>query len=244
MKIICDYRENDVIECLETNKIKNKKFTNIEILSQNLNLGDFLINNTILVERKTWSDLGASIIDGRYTEQSLRLKTMIKENPEMKVFYLIEGNIRLYIPRGHLTGDALQNALFALQYEKGFYVIQTEHKIHTAEMLLKMCEKHNRICKQKGAACETEDIPMIQTTKKSSQITKENIGSLMLSYLPGLSSSTAHELLSHFNNDIYEFMFEVNNDISCLECIKIGNRKISKSVIENIKTMLISDQFQ
>jgi len=38
-----------------------------------LHLGDVLISDKIIIERKQWNDLASSIIDGRYSEQSARL---------------------------------------------------------------------------------------------------------------------------------------------------------------------------
>ena len=245
MNIQCDYREKDVISALDNIRQKKDKFKNINITKDNLNLGDFIVNNTIIVERKTWSDLGASINDGRYREQGTRLQKLIEENPGKKVFYFIEGNSHFYVPRGHVTIEALHSALFSLQYEKGFNVLQTNSVGHTAEMLLKISEKQhkskkNNVNEMSGGNNESCEIPLLQTTKKNSQINKDNIGPLMLSCIPGISHLNAQSILSHFNNDIYEFLFEVNHDISCLDNIKVNNRKLSKAIIENIKKLLIN----
>ena len=53
-----DFREKDILKhCTEMNK-------DIEIKTENLLLGDILINK-LLIERKTINDLAASIVDGR-----------------------------------------------------------------------------------------------------------------------------------------------------------------------------------
>jgi ERCC4-type nuclease len=48
------------------------KNINIEIKTENLLLGDILIDK-LLIERKTINNLAASIVDGRYREQSFSL---------------------------------------------------------------------------------------------------------------------------------------------------------------------------
>ena len=68
--IIIDSREKDLIEISKFNE------DNVEI--KQLNLGDIMIDN-IIIERKTWSDLASSILDGRYKEQGERLE-QAKEN--------------------------------------------------------------------------------------------------------------------------------------------------------------------
>ena len=64
-------RERDAIKSIKT--LVESKGKNIEVIDENLSLGDFIVNDTILVERKSLSDLASSIYDGRYREQSERL---------------------------------------------------------------------------------------------------------------------------------------------------------------------------
>ena len=75
--------------------------------------------------------------------------------------------------------------------------------------------------------------------RKIVKLIKDNIGPLMLSCIPGISHLNAQSILSHFNNNIYEFLFEINHDIGCLDNIKVNNRKLSKAIVENIKKLLI-----
>ena len=74
LTISVDMRERDLFEKLE--KIYENKSTDITLKSENLHLGDIVIETpceNIIIERKTIRDLLASIKDGRYNEQSLRL---------------------------------------------------------------------------------------------------------------------------------------------------------------------------
>ena len=69
MIINVDYREKNLLKKLETLKEKNK-FNKITITTSNLPLGDIVILNDkneeqLIIERKSISDLAASIKDGR-----------------------------------------------------------------------------------------------------------------------------------------------------------------------------------
>ena len=89
IKLVIDNRETKLIELFDKN--------NISII-KNLEIGDILIINEekpiIIIERKTLSDLSASIKDGRYKEQKIRL---IHNYKNCKKIYLIEntGNFDL-----------------------------------------------------------------------------------------------------------------------------------------------------
>ena len=99
MKLYIDNREpKAIIDALEfiNNSSKNK----ITIELANLDLGDFVLydekneQNIIIIERKSLTDLEASIKDGRYNEQSYRLSQNTLANHN--IYYLIEGSIINY----------------------------------------------------------------------------------------------------------------------------------------------------
>ena len=92
MKIICDEREislyNNIIQ------LNNPPDSNLIIEKKVLDLGDVVIENNngdhlLLIERKTFSDLFASIRDGRYNEQSYRLINC-GEYHSHNIIYLID----------------------------------------------------------------------------------------------------------------------------------------------------------
>lgn len=129
--MIIDFREKDIIKhCIEMNKN-----INIEIKTENLLLGDILIDK-LLIERKTINDLAASIVDGRYREQSFRLMKALDEG--YKVFYFIEGNMDLYT--GAITKNTLVSTVYSLTH-KGFQVLLTKNSKETAFFLLQFAEK-------------------------------------------------------------------------------------------------------
>ena len=95
MIIKIDTREQELfIKCQKAIE-ENLKFKDIKLISETLPLGDIIINDgtndCVIIERKTLTDLAASIKDGRYDEQSYRLNGIHHHNHN--IIYLIEGDI-------------------------------------------------------------------------------------------------------------------------------------------------------
>ena len=100
MKIIIDNRERELINLLKAFSDNNGFKFVIEV--EKLDIGDIIIkddndNTKLIIERKTISDLAASIRDGRYKEQSYRLNGNSLHNHN--IIYVIEGNINQYSER-------------------------------------------------------------------------------------------------------------------------------------------------
>jgi ERCC4-type nuclease len=134
--MIIDFREKDIIKyCIEMNEENKLNKNYIDIKIENLLLGDILIDK-LLIERKTINDLAASIVDGRYREQSFRLLKALQEG--FKVFYFIEGNIDLY--KGTISKNTLVSTIYSLTH-KGFQVLLTKNSKETAFFLLQFSQK-------------------------------------------------------------------------------------------------------
>ena len=80
-------------------------------------LGDISFNNDenelLIIERKTLPDLLASIKDGRYREQKLRLINKQKEH--IQIYYLIEGDIYR-----HKQKDLIMSCVFNTMIRDNF----------------------------------------------------------------------------------------------------------------------------
>jgi ERCC4-type nuclease len=146
MKIKVDMREHDLLKHINNLIINNPKFKNIEVLTENLALGDIIILNDkeekIIIERKSISDLAASIKDGRYAEQSYRLNGL--NHPNHNIIYLIEGNINKSRFNNKTENLTLYSAIFSLNYYKGFSVIRT---FSIEETAIFICNTVNKLIK-------------------------------------------------------------------------------------------------
>lgn len=217
MRLIIDKREHDLIEKCELMINLEPNYTTIE--TDVLDIGDILVKtdegkDVMLVERKSLQDLLASIKDGRYEEQSHRLKHA-SGFPPHNVVYLIEGMFSTL--RTKIEKKLVISAMASLNYFKGFSVLRTSGLQETADVLIHMADKIDRnfmkgilpsylqrnvMAAQAEASAEaTEATPtytgFVKKVKKEN-ITPENMGEILLCQIPGISSLYAAAILKHF----------------------------------------------
>jgi len=236
MIIKIDSRELDLYNLC---KRESKDIDYLEVIQETLLLGDAIIydkdnNEQIIIERKTLRDLASSIIDGRYNEQSFRLNQI--EIPNHNIIYLIEGNLFHYKPISRISKSALLSSMITLNYVKGFSVFRTFNIQETAEYILKFTEKLKKESKSEDKS--TISYTSVVKRAKKDQITEDNIGEIMLCQIPGVSHNSAHSIMTRYSN-LYELITNLTNTPDCLDDLKINNRKISKTCIQNIKIFLL-----
>jgi ERCC4-type nuclease len=146
MIIKIDVREPDLLQQINHLTSTIPIFKNLIIKSEALPIGDIIIadgsNEKLIIERKSVSDLLASIKDGRYEEQSYRLNGLEQHNHN--IIYLIEGDVS---KANRFKGDnrteklTLYSAMFSLNYYKGFSVFRSFSLEETATMICNMAYK-------------------------------------------------------------------------------------------------------
>jgi ERCC4-type nuclease len=263
MKIIIDERERDLYEkCYSIVNVEGNS-TFIQLSKRVLPLGDILITtdedkDVLLVERKSFSDLFASIKDGRYEEQSYRLEHS-SGFPPHNIIYLLEG---IHAQLSHIEKKLLYSSITSLQFFKGFSVLKTSTIRETAELLVWMANKIDRdLMKGKIPAYllrtnqpsnivtipnDSEEpiqilpIPNINQEMtsanyckvvkkvKKDNVTPENIGEIILCQIPGISSVTAIAIMKSFQS-FPHFIEEIKKNPDILENIQIeSNGKMRK----------------
>lgn len=143
MLVIIDERERDLYDKIDHIVNFSGNNTSIQITREVLPLGDILIQtdgqrNAVLIERKSFSDLLASIKDGRYEEQSYRLIHSSEYSPH-NIIYIIEGVFSQL--RTPLEKRIVLSAMTSLNHFKGFSVLRTCSLNETAEQIVWMAEK-------------------------------------------------------------------------------------------------------
>ena len=203
-------------------------------------------NELLIIERKSVADLASSIIDGRYAEQSFRLDAC--EHPNHNIIYLIEGSVANYKSYSRINSKTIYSAMFTLNYYKGFSVIKTIDMTETAEYILRMCDKLNRE-KKKVSYYETGEIlkpknysEVVKKVKKEN-ITPENIGEIILSQIPGVSSHTSQIIMNKFGS-LYNLLCALDTNQQCMDTLTFITdsgieRRISKTSIRNIVQYLL-----
>ena len=246
MRIIIDERETGLYEkCMELNTNES-----LHITKQVLALGDILFqtdDGTLIsiIERKSLTDLLASVKDGRYDEQSHRLS----HNGECSlhnVVYLIEGMMSTL--RNHVEKKLVYSCIASLNFIKGFSVLRSVNLSETAEMLIFMADKIGRSKIQQidttaiASPATNQNYCTVVKKVKKDNITLENIGEIILCQIPGISSTTAVAIMKHFAS-FPMLMDAIKTNPQCLEnltCETTGGktRKINKKCLESIHNFL------
>ena len=273
MIIKIDTREQDLFAKITDLVANIPIFKQAVIKSETLPIGDIIISDEkedkLIIERKSVSDLLASIKDGRYEEQSYRLNGLNHHNHN--IIYLIEGDVNRvnrFKSDNQTEKLTLYSAMFSLNYYKGFSVQRSFSLDETAVMICNMAyklekessskkvfyqnitpltqeqsggdeQKHNS---EEVEQSEKDYVNVIKKVKKEN-ITPDNIGEIMLCQIPGISSVTALAIMEKYKtlpNLIKEI--ELNND--CLKDITSTNtkgqiRKINKTSLLNIVKFLL-----
>ena len=249
MIIKVDYRERTLLKLL---KAFQEEYTfKLQITTEKLDLGDIVIctdegEELLIIERKKLSDLAASIRDGRYEEQSYRLNGISLHNHN--ITYLIEGNISHYSDKyTKVTPGTLYVSMFCLQYFKGFSVFRTFDITQSAEYILRITDKLYRE-KEKYGFYHGKFVPkntsyseVVHKVKKKN-ITPENIGPIILSQIPGISTTTSKVILERFGS-LYQLLKALQKDHNCLNDLTYTSgkttRHLSKTCIHNIIQYLL-----
>lgn len=253
MRIVIDNREGELIT--RTNEIVSllpeDKKKRIEIVIGNLPIGDILIQKIVdktllIIERKSFPDLLASIKDGRYEEQSHRLLNAGGVPPH-SIIYLLEGMFSSL--REPSQKKLIYSAMTSLNYFKGFSVMRTSSVYETAEWLIAMVDKLDRELEKEPEEVINEPLeggvnePQVSYSNfvkkvKKENITPENIGEIVLSQIPGISAVTATAIMKKFST-FPKLLTALQENSKCMDDIMLENagksRKISKSSVENIK---------
>jgi ERCC4-type nuclease len=148
MIVRIDVREHDLLQQINQLIVNIPIFKNIIVKSEVLPIGDIIISDEkedkLIIERKSVSDLLASIKDGRYEEQSYRLNGSSYHNHN--IVYLIEGDVnkanRFKSDNGLGSEKlTLYSAMFSLNYYKGFSVFRSFSLTETATIICNMAYK-------------------------------------------------------------------------------------------------------
>lgn len=223
-KIIIDSREQKLIS----------NFQEDEVTTTSLFLGDATItdddNNVILIfERKTLSDLRASIFDGRYKEQKKRLKDNFSNK---QILYLIEG-----FQQFKNLDDILLSTLIHSIFRDHIQILFTKNSADTATVIRAI---HKRVCKNPSyfidekhkQTCYSNPILMKHKNDQDIQIN-------MLCQIPAISMTTASALIKEFGT-VTCLMNSMIESFAKIEQMKVNGRKINKNAVTNLKKHLLS----
>jgi len=141
--ITIDTREHKLIEL-----IKNTSSFTIPYEIKNLQLGDIIItpskypDKSLIIERKCMTDMIASIKDGRYKEQKIRLQAEIVNNSNTLFCYLLEGITNdLRLPNDKIV---LYGSIISSMFRDKIPLIRTLSLLETLDMIIRLYERMNK----------------------------------------------------------------------------------------------------
>ena len=145
----------------------------LALRAENLPAGDYVLSDRLIVERKTGSDLAASIKDRRVFEQAERLRAAYPA-----VVLLVEGRPI------HISSASWKGALGRV-LTMGVGVLQTSDPLDSADWIARLARQ--------------EEAPP-SGARGSGRVRRDPEASDILGCLPGISTVNARRLLDHFGS--------------------------------------------
>ena len=234
MDLIIDNRERELGDIL----------TDICNAKKNLDLGDFVWEyqgSVVLVcERKTWSDLAASIKDGRYHNQKKRL---LETYNCKKLAYIIEGTGDFSDSDVILINGIMKKTLLSCvlntMLRDDIKIFRTASLLDTAELIrgihMRFCQDPEKYTIAGGDSSEQ----IVKTVVK----TPQEYFVRALCQVPGVSQKTANAIATQYSTFA---QFCKNADEQALKDIvtidsKGAKRRISTTVVKNLVEFLLTN---
>ena len=234
--IYVDTRECKLRELLEKNGTL--------FVTKSLELGDILIehpNRQILVERKTITDFNASLMDGRYKNQKLRLLEWRNKtdgqidgqiSAHKNIVYLFEEK------NGDNKDRAYWGALVNMILRDNIGVIQCDGLTRTAQVIADIKKKldEDKFNELEGGSRNIS----LEGYAKGKYNTPKNCYLGQLSLIPGLSSAIAEKIAEKYPN-MRALLDEM--DVKTLANIRISEkRRLGDKLAEKIHLYIFQDE--
>lgn len=179
IRIVIDDREKN-LTLVET--LKNIDETDVSI--RRLALGDYQLDERLLFERKTLSDLVASIKDGRFFQQACRLAA----SPLSKAL-ILEGTAQDISASG-MRREAIQGALINLTLFLGIPLLRSTGPEESARLMIYAAKQYESIARAAS--------PRLFKGKRPKGKHKTQLQ--ILQALPGIGAESARCLLASFGS--------------------------------------------
>jgi DNA excision repair protein ERCC-4 len=176
-QVIADHRESKsgVGECLAA-------LPDVRLRWEKLLIGDYIVGEVAIFERKTASDFAASLIDQRLFSQAKRLA-----DQPLRAAFIIEGSSYDWTMVG-IRREALQGALVTLALIFDLAVFRSLNPKETSQILIYAGHQFARL---------REDTPRYRIYKAKKRWTQQIH---LLATLPAVGPDRAYRLLDHFGS--------------------------------------------
>ena len=230
-KLIIDNREhNDLIALLQS-----RHGPIIEM--QNLPHGDFHVvhpNLTMILERKSVTDLLASVKDTRYSNQKAALKATY---PREHLYYILEGIHTLAFQDTTHDQKIATGCILSTMIRDDLKVFFTKSITDTADLITAILTRLEADPNKFVSANASQPVILNATKKKAA--TAQDTFHAMLCQIPGISAKTAETIASTYPSMYHLSKAIQDQGIAAFKDIKSNNRKMSSTAAQNIVDLLM-----
>lgn len=153
---------------------------------QQCEVGDYILSDTVAVERKTIEDFLSTWLDRRDLFDQLHDLAQSYSRPLL----MIEGDpLDIYIRR-RINPKAVDGVLIAIQVSMRIPIIWSQSKEHTAQWLIHIAAREQ----------DTEEKKHFSKHGKRSSMSRSELQEYIVSAVPDLGLVTARRLLEHFGS--------------------------------------------
>lgn len=161
------------------------KMPSVAVTQQRLPVGDYVINDQLIIERKTLLDFAISLKSGRLFSQLHRLSTN-----KLHGILLLEGNSQ-DLEGSNMRREAIQGALIHISLSMQIPILRSLHPEESAQLMIYL-------------ARQLDELSFPRTTVKRYRPTKlkskQRNQQYLLQGLPGISPERARLLLEKFGS--------------------------------------------
>ncbi len=166
--------------------IKELRRLGATVVEKMLEIGDYVVSDRTVIERKTSRDFAKSIIDGRLFEQAKKLK----ENYE-KPIIIIEGNIWNVTKYLNININCILGALTSLISKFNISTLFSKDKKTTAYYIYEIAKME-----------QEQEKRGLKTQQAKKNLTVRELQIQLLSSLPGIGYKRAEKILEEFETPL------------------------------------------
>jgi ERCC4-type nuclease len=191
------------------------------------------------IERKSLTDYGASIKDGRHENRHKMLK--LREETNCEVYYIVEGTMTNQYNKefGGLPYKTILSSMRKLQIRDDIRIIRTRNLEHTAKELKFLCEVYSQLTSE-DAFREVKGEPLDTVIKLCGATENETLLRQVIacwSSFKGISSSTAVPL-----SETYTLEALIGSDLEGIDSFRVNDRLLNKPVRTTLQEPLAKEQ--
>lgn len=162
----------------------------VTVIYKALDIGDYMISEDTVVERKRVDDLAHSVFEGRFFDQVRRLK-----QSGLRTYILVEGDL-WYLRRVTSRYKSVEAALITAVLYNDMCVIYSRNSKHSAELIKLMAEK----LQARGRKHPQPTLPTYRKYQKPKDRELSSWQLYILSSFPGIGPTLAERLLRKFGS--------------------------------------------